>query len=235
MAHSQPPPQQQQHQQLQEQDVDLLMTELAVDVTRRERLVQATRAGDVPTVAALLELDHSLLHHTLNRKTSLLVLAVENGHYGMSEFLLKRGIDANKVCHARRTAIHRAAALPEALALPLLHLLVLHGARLNPPCNSYAFGWLSPLHTAVEKRRVGNVRALVELGSDVKGRDGRHMTPLDLCGRQSGIAKAIKEGLGMRWIRETMRKLLVLSVLMGREEGRKGKRGGSGGGDCVKG
>jgi len=75
---------------------------------------------------------------------------------------------------------------------------------------------------------------LVELGSDVKGRDGRHMTPLDLCGRQSGIAKAIKEGLGVRWIRETMRKLLVLSVLMGREEGRKGKRGGSGGGDCVK-
>lgn len=79
------------------------------------------------------------------------------------------------------------------------------------------------------------MRALVELGSDVKGRDGRHMTPLDLCGPQSGIAKAIKEGLGVRWVRETMRKLLVLSVLMGNEEDRKGRGGKSGGGDCVKG
>jgi len=73
---------------------------------------------------------------------------------------------------------------------------------------------------------VGNVRALVELGSDVKGRDGRHMTPLDLCGPQSGIAKAIKEGLGVRWVRETTRKLLVLSVFVGGEGGREGGGGG---------
>ena len=47
--------------------------ELAFDVSRREVLVRAVVEGDLTTVRAMVEADHALAFHTLNRKTTLLV------------------------------------------------------------------------------------------------------------------------------------------------------------------
>lgn len=47
--------------------------ELAVDASRRAALVAAVVRGDLSSVQALIEADHKLAFHTLNRKTTLLV------------------------------------------------------------------------------------------------------------------------------------------------------------------
>lgn len=47
--------------------------ELAVDASRRAALVAAVVRGDLSAVQALIEADHKLAFHTLNRKTTLLV------------------------------------------------------------------------------------------------------------------------------------------------------------------
>jgi hypothetical protein len=50
-----------------------LEAELALDASRREALVRAVVGGDLATVQELVEGDHALAFHTLNRKTTLLV------------------------------------------------------------------------------------------------------------------------------------------------------------------
>ncbi len=190
--------------------VDVLQ-ELEADQAQRHDLVMAVRAGDLPAVEALVAGDPSLVHHTLNRKTTLLVLAVEGGHHALTDYLIQRGVPVNKACHARLSALHRAASLPDAQGVPLIRLLVRHGAKLNPS-NAHNFGWLTPLHEAVERRRVENARLLVELGSDLTSRDGRNLRALDLCGEHSAMAKAIRQGAATRWVKETMRRLYLLSA-----------------------
>jgi hypothetical protein len=47
--------------------------ELALDASRRNALVKAVETGDLVTVKELVEADHDLAFHTLNRKKTLLV------------------------------------------------------------------------------------------------------------------------------------------------------------------
>lgn len=75
--------------------------------------------------------------------------------------------------------------------MALINLLVKHKAKMNPT-NAHKYGWWTPLHTAVAKKRAVNCRILAELGSDLEARDGRGMTALELAGNNSKLAKAIK-------------------------------------------
>lgn len=61
--------------QLQEQQHwwAIVEAEMAIDASRRAALVAAVVSGDLGTVKAMVEEDHDLAFHTLNRKTTLLV------------------------------------------------------------------------------------------------------------------------------------------------------------------
>ncbi|TFJ80935.1 hypothetical protein NSK_007578 [Nannochloropsis salina CCMP1776] len=196
-----------------EEEVDLVMAEF-VTAARQECLIAATRRGDVSTVAELLEQDNSLLYQTINRKTSLLVVAVKHGHHALCEFLIRKGVEVNKICNAGLTAVHHAAMLPDSQAIPLIHLLVKHGAHLNPPPHTRRYGWQSPLHLAVEKKRLGAVRELVAMGSNIFGRNGQQQTPLALCGQFSAVAKAMDEGFRLQRLRSLIRRLFLLSGIL---------------------
>ena len=90
---------------------ETLEAEMAMDVSRRARLVKAVIAGELDVVKGLVEQDHEVAMHTLNRKTTMLVLAVENNHLELSRYLINRGVKVNGNCHMRLSPLHTAARL----------------------------------------------------------------------------------------------------------------------------
>lgn len=137
-------------------------SELAMDASRRDALVRAVCSGDLATVQDMVAADNALAFHTLNRKTTLLVLSVEHNHLPVAAFLLERGVDPNKASQMRLGPLHAAARLPVRISFtvwpavefgimwlqnrlnlsqrhihkqdgrPLIRLLVRHKARLRP-------------------------------------------------------------------------------------------------------
>ena len=150
----------------------------------RNSLHDASAAGDVGRIEALIEAGASLDVQSDDQKGTPLHLAAANGHGEAITVLAKAGASLEAQDHQKWTALHVAAWKGSAEAI---RALVKAGASLEAKAEEKR----TPLHVAAATNRPKAVKALVEAGASLEARAEQNGTPLHVAA-SAGHAEAIR-------------------------------------------
>lgn len=163
-----------------------------------KNMIAAVKAGDLPTVQALVEKDPSLIHSTDENGLPVILIATYYGEQEIVGFLLSRGAELDIFSAAATGQLPRVKALMQQLPKlvnaynvdgfqPLglaaffgypkvVEFLLEQGAEVNSPSRNEQK--VMPLHSAVAARHLGIARLLLEQGAEAYAKQEAGYTPL---------------------------------------------------------
>ncbi|GLB07737.1 hypothetical protein AtubIFM57258_003101 [Aspergillus tubingensis] len=146
-----------------------------------KRLVEAAKAGNMPSVKRFIERGGDPNTTTDDWELTALHYAARMGHNGLTRLLLKAGANPNAKARFRNdTPLFEAAASGH---IKVVQYLLLHGADFTVHCQRGK----TALHAAAEKGHFACVELLVQSKADPDSIDADGHTPLDLAKKEDRL------------------------------------------------
>jgi TonB family protein len=139
-----------------------------------DNLFDATKAGDLAKVKALIAAGADVNAKDDSGETSALDWAARKNHIEIMELLIAHGADVRARDFYGFTPLHHAAAWG---GKESVELLLAHGADVNDAKNRVG---QSPLHYAISPGREDVIALLIDHGADINAKDVNLETPLHL-------------------------------------------------------